>query len=322
MERMMNYPDWAPPAVCELHRRVVERMCRPHDEEAQFRPSYFEEPIYRRLVSDSRMKHAWLELSKRRPHPDGTVRSVIASGLHPSEGHWFCFVANEVVKAVFDANKDFESRTAKRTRYESIAAAANSLAAQLDLTELGEDYIFGGAMRLLPDKTLAAILSRFDPKRFGGDYCDTWHFLSPDPLPENYTPGRSIHDSSGEIVGYGLPLTRDLYGSFLDYMEDRRPTAPASPMYWPSIPEVLKNLAERASAIAAQTAEEPRLVERDTKNRRANHAIRAIVKALHPRTGMVLRGTVATLVSVGLDWHEALSESDVEAALKGFDLSP
>ncbi|MDD2990185.1 MAG: hypothetical protein PHI64_14610 [Zoogloea sp.] len=318
----MNYPEWAPPAVCELHKRVVARMSHPHDGAAQFRPSYFEEPIYRRLVSDDRMKHAWPELSKYRPQPDGTVRGIWATALHRSEDDWLRFVAMEVVKAAFDANRDFESRAAKRDRYESIAAAANNLAAQLDLTELGEDYIFGGAMHLLPDKTLAAILSRFDPKRFDGDYCDTWHFLSPDPLPENYTPDRYIHDSGGETVGYGLPLTRDLYGSFLDYMEDRRPTAPASPMYWPSVSEVLRSLAERASTIAARAAEEPRLVERDTKNRRANHAIRAIVKALHPRTGMVLRGTVATLVAVGLDWHEALSESDVEAALKGFDLSP
>lgn len=297
-------------------------MNLPHDETAQFRPSYFEEPIYRRLVSDCRMKHAWVELSKRRPQPDGTVRGVILSAMHQDDDKWFCFVAKLVVNAVFEATREFESRAKKKMKYQSIATASRALADMLERTDLGEGHIFGGAMRLLPDTTLAAILSRFDPARFEGDFCDTWHFLSPEPLPDSYIPDRRICRSDSAPVGPALSLTRDLYGSFVDYMCDERRPAPASPMHWPSVPDVLRELASDASKIAMDADHEPRIVERDTKNRVANHAIRLIAKELLCHTGMKLRGTVATLASVGLDWHESLSEGDVEAALKDFDLSP
>lgn len=322
MERSMEYPKWAPRAVCELHERTVSRMNLPHDETAQFRPSYFEEPIYRRLVYDHRMKYAWAELSKRGPQPNGTVRGVILSVMHQDGDKWLCFVANVVVKAVFEATREFESRAKKKNKYQSIATASTALADMLEKTDLGEGYIDGGAMRLLPDTTLAAILSRFDPARFEGDYCDTWHFMSPEPLPDSYIPDRRICRSDSAPVGPALSLTRDLYGSFVDYMCDERRAAPTSPMYWPSVPEVLRKLASDAAKIAMDADHEPRIVERDTKNRVANHAIRLIAKELLCHTGMKLKGTVATLASVGLDWHESLSESDVEAALKGFDLSP
>lgn len=316
----MNYPDWAPPVLIEKHKRMVAIPEGTESDKNNHATHLSYEPILRRLLTDVRMRYVWSEVCKNHPLSCDILSSKVLGLAFKDSGAWEGFVATEVVSAVISAKQQFHTRKQKREQYERVAELARQLGAELKSIDLDYDPAVGGIMRFIPEKVLAALLSRFDPVRWEGDYCDAFAHIHRNDMPEWFTPHAYTRDSEGEPIGPMLALSGDLYGSFYDYAMDERTKAPAAiPMIWPTISEVLHRLEDQAKTCAERSMYEQRTVERDTDNREATHAIRLLSRTFYSFTGKVLRGTVANLVSVALDLRESLDDKDVDNALRGFD---
>lgn len=67
---------------------------------------------------------------------------------------------------------------------------------------------------------------------------------------------------------------------------------------WPTLPELLDELAAKAKDLADSAMKEPRLVERTTRDRQLNYFIRGLANYFKANFGGTMNGTLAAIASV------------------------
>jgi len=317
----MDYPKWTPPSICEKHKKMVAELEGLAPKTMGRGSAGLYEPIFRRLITDGRMRYVWPVILKNHPLKSDVLARRLFGLAFERDGAWECYVAMEAASAAISAKAgQFMSRHQEKKEYKKVADLARDLAAALEACDLNHGPVTGGAMRFFPESFFSALLPCLDLSRWEGDYCDAIEHVHRRDLPAGWPVSSRLFNKDGESVGPMLSLTGNLYGCFSDYMMDERRGSPAlTSAEWPTVSELLKRLSEVAAQRAEKADSKPRFAERDSKHREATHVIRHLAKFMHFFTGNILRGTVASLASVAIDLPDALDANDVDSALKGFD---
>lgn len=93
---------------------------------------------------------------------------------------------------------------------------------------------------------------------------------------------------------------------------ERDQIAPSA--YWPSMPEVLDGLAERAKLLAQEAMTRPVLAERKTRDQRLRFFAQALTEYLRKVTGGPMNGCVAAVTSVVFQRH--VGEKEIKQLLR------